>query len=159
MASASWAATASGLLNFPEEQADWLGQPAQAEALPASSDCGPTHPSFALDGGGPAAGEAEEEDMVFYSGLYRFVEAVAGPPFYLAGQRTDEREPNSKTWQTARTDPNRTKPYRYPSLNLNRTMGGASDLNLFIGAYASLEPADKLLEDLQRTLGIPEFLI
>lgn len=36
---------------MPEEQADWLGQPAQAEDLPALEDVGPTQPSLALDGG------------------------------------------------------------------------------------------------------------
>ena len=54
---------------MPDEQADWLGQPAQAEALPASSDCGPTQPSLALDGGA-----SEEDDMMFV--VLILVEAV-----------------------------------------------------------------------------------
>ena len=44
------AATAAGEENDPVEQAPWLGQPAQAAALPASWEVGPTHPSLALDG-------------------------------------------------------------------------------------------------------------
>ena len=39
--------------NAPDEQADWLGHPAQADALPASWEVGPTQPSFAFDGFSP----------------------------------------------------------------------------------------------------------
>lgn len=44
------AASAAGEEKAPEEQAPWFGQPAQAAALPASWEVGPTHPSLALDG-------------------------------------------------------------------------------------------------------------
>ncbi len=44
------AASAAGEEKDPEEQAPWFGQPAQAAALPASWEAGPTHPSLALDG-------------------------------------------------------------------------------------------------------------
>ena len=53
------AATAAGEENDPVEQAPWLGQPAQAAALPASWEVGPTHPSLALDGAA--------DDMVRFS--------------------------------------------------------------------------------------------
>lgn len=51
------AASAAGEENAPEEQAPWFGQPAQAAALPASWEVGPTQPSLALDGA--------SDDMVF----------------------------------------------------------------------------------------------
>ena len=41
---------AAGEENAPEEHADWFGQPAQAEDLPASCEVGPTHPALASDG-------------------------------------------------------------------------------------------------------------
>lgn len=44
------AALASGELKAPEEQAPWLGQPSHAEAFPASSATGPTHPALASEG-------------------------------------------------------------------------------------------------------------
>ena len=46
----SLAAMAAGEENAPEEHADWFGQPAQAEDLPASCEVGPTHPALASDG-------------------------------------------------------------------------------------------------------------
>ena len=41
---------ASGELKAPDEHAAWLGHPAHADALPADSEDGPTHPTLALDG-------------------------------------------------------------------------------------------------------------
>jgi len=54
------AATAAGEEKAPVEQADWLGQPAQAEAFPAFWEVGPTQPSFASEGASP------EDDIVSY---------------------------------------------------------------------------------------------
>ena len=46
---------ASGELKAPEAQADWLGQPSQAEFFPAVSASGPTHSELALAGVAAAA--------------------------------------------------------------------------------------------------------
>ena len=59
-ASFSLAAMAAGEEYAPEEQADWFGQPAQAEDLPASCEVGPTHPALASEG----ASMPSEEDMI-----------------------------------------------------------------------------------------------
>lgn len=42
--------------NVPEEQAAWLGQPAQAEDFPALAEVGPTQPSLALEGASDMVG-------------------------------------------------------------------------------------------------------
>ena len=54
------AASAAGEEKAPDEQADWLGQPAHAEAFPAPWEVGPTQPSLALEGTSP-----EDDDIIF----------------------------------------------------------------------------------------------
>ena len=62
--SPSLAASAAGDENAPDEQAVWFGQPAHADAFPASEEVGPTHPSLASEGASPPV---EEDIVLFYS--------------------------------------------------------------------------------------------
>ena len=62
--SASLAEMAAGDENAPEEQADLLGHPAHAEALPAFWEVGPTQPSLALAGALVASPPGGEVDIV-----------------------------------------------------------------------------------------------
>jgi len=47
--------TVGALRASPDLHADWLGQPSHDEAVPALSDMGPTHSSFALAGAAAVA--------------------------------------------------------------------------------------------------------
>lgn len=62
--SASLAEMAAGDENAPEEQADLLGHPSHAEALPAFWEVGPTQPSLALAGALVASPSGGEVDIV-----------------------------------------------------------------------------------------------
>lgn len=90
-----WLSPGSTSRPFPEAQADLLGQPAQAAALPASSAAGPTHPSLAFAGtlgvaccgnaGGDGAVDATSD--ILYSGS----SAVGQPLVLRCLSRGDKR--------------------------------------------------------------------